>query len=98
MPPRMELGGAGTNLLLLAAGGGAAIMATPAEKFWWLAPIISGVAVVLAIWFNWGKDWHRTQRMRRPFYAVLIRPPALTEADMVNELTAPPDNEFSVQL
>jgi hypothetical protein len=73
-------------------------VATPAESYWWLAPVISGIAVFLAVWFNWGKDWRRSRRMKRPFRLDLVRPPGKTPADMVNELHAPPNSEFSIQL
>jgi hypothetical protein len=90
--------GAETNLLLLAVAGGAIIMGKPGEDYWWLAPVISGIAVLLAVWFNWGKDWHRRRRMRKPFRLELVRPPGTSQDDMVRELLAPPDSEFSIQL
>ena len=84
-----------TTLLLLVAGG-AAIVSTPAEKFWWLAPTVAGIAACLVVWFNWGQHKVRSWRMRRPFKAYLTVAPQ-SSAGMLTELHVPPNREVEVQ-
>ena len=87
----------GTNLLLGVLASGAGILSM-SEDFWWWGGAASTVAAGLVIWVNWCRPYLRERRMRRPFRVLMVRPPGETESDMVNELTAPPDAELSIQL
>jgi hypothetical protein len=78
-------------LLLLVAGVGA--MATSAEEFWYLGPVISAIAACLIVWFNWGQHALRSHKMKRPFRLDIVGQPGR----MVKELHAPPDSECSIQ-
>jgi hypothetical protein len=85
------------NLLLLVVAG-SVIVTTPAERYWWLAPSVAAIAACLVFWVNWCRPYLREQRMKRPFRALMVGPPRPIGDRMVNELTAPPDSEFSIQM
>jgi hypothetical protein len=79
-------------------GEGRILMSTASDEFWFLAPVLSVVTIGLIIWFNLGQHKVRYRRMKKPFRLDMVRPPGTTPADMVNDLHAPPDSEFSIQL
>jgi hypothetical protein len=60
-----------TPALLLVAAGVTAMAA--AQQYWWLAPTISGFALIAILWFQWGQHRVRAYRLRRPFSAMLLR-------------------------
>jgi hypothetical protein len=82
-------------LLLVAAAG--AISMTDAERFWWLAPTISGLAVIAVVWFQWGQHKVHAIRGRRPFRADMTIAP-YTSGSEYCELHVPPHREVSLQL
>jgi hypothetical protein len=52
---------------------------TRAEQFWWLAPVMSVLALMAVVWFQWGEHKVRAFRSRRPFHAVMSIPPSADE-------------------
>jgi hypothetical protein len=79
---------------LAGAGGGAMALATH-ERFWWLGAAVSGLAFLAVIWFQWGRDWVRTLRMRRPFTVHFTDPEG---HNAFWEMYWPADSEVLVQL
>jgi hypothetical protein len=46
---------------------------TVAERYWWLAPLLSAIALGFILWFNSGRQKVREWRMKRPFNAYMTR-------------------------
>jgi hypothetical protein len=86
----------GISALLLVVVAGVLTMTT-AEKFWWVAPTISGLAFVAIVWFQWGQHRVRALRSRRPFRADMTIAPQ-TPGSECRELHVPPHREISLQL
>jgi hypothetical protein len=68
------------------------------ERFWWLAPTLSGIAAILIIWFNWGRAQLRAWRMRRGIDVHLTVAPEGGRSNWGHELHVPPESEVSIQL
>jgi hypothetical protein len=49
---------------------------TAAQEYWWLAPLLSGLALAAVVWFQWGQHKVREISLRRPFVACLAYDPA----------------------
>jgi hypothetical protein len=71
---------------------------TNAEKYWWLGPLIAGIAACLVIWFNWGQYRVRRWRLRNAFDAFLAVVPEKGEEGRLTELAVPAHSEFAIQL
>jgi hypothetical protein len=83
-------------LLTLFAVVGTTSVST-AEKYWWLGPLLAGVAACLVIWFNWGQHRVRMLRIRRPFDAFLTIAPE-AQGSECHELHVPPNADVFLQL
>jgi len=68
-----------------------------ADKYWWIAPTLSGLALLAIIWFQWGQHVVRSYRTRRPFHADMSMAPA-TPGSYCRELHVPPNTKVSLQL
>jgi hypothetical protein len=70
---------------------------TVADKYWWIAPIISGSALIAIIWFQWGQHIVRSYKTQRPFHADMSMAPT-TPGSYCRELHVPPNTQVSLQL
>jgi hypothetical protein len=70
---------------------------TVADKYWWIAPTISFLALIAIIWFQWGQHVVRSYRTRRPFHADMSMAPS-TPGSYCRELHVPPNALVSLQL
>jgi len=66
------------------------------QEVWWLAPLISFLALVAVVWFQWGQYRIRAIRLRRPFNAVLTH--GADKADEFWELHVPAYSEVRIQV
>jgi hypothetical protein len=67
-----------------------------AQEYWWLAPVISFLALVAVIWFQWGQHEVRKLRLRRPFNAALTH--GADRADEYWSLHVPAHSEVLIQV
>jgi hypothetical protein len=44
---------------------------TAAQHYWWLAPVISALALAAIVWFQWGQHRVRAFRLKSPFTVLL---------------------------
>jgi hypothetical protein len=82
-------------LLLVAMSGTVPI--TAGQEYWWLAPVISGVALAAVVWFQWGQHKVRTIRARRGFSATMVVAPEAGKIEAC-EVRVPPNSQISLQL
>ncbi len=68
-----------------------------AEKFWWLAPAISGLAFLAVLWFQFGQHKLRSLRMRKPFDAFLTIDHQIADS-LSYEVHLPADREVLLHL
>lgn len=68
---------------------------TAAQEYWWLAPVLSAIAIVIVLWFQWGQYKVRNWRMRYPFKAFLT---AAHDGNQVHVLRIPPHQDVLIQL
>jgi hypothetical protein len=69
---------------------------TAAQTYWWLAPLISFLALVAVIWFQWGQHQVRKYRLRRGFRAFLAYGP--TDSNEHLDLRLPANSKAMVQI
>jgi hypothetical protein len=65
-----------------------------AQEYWWLAPVISFLALAAVIWFQWGQHKVRAIRSKRPFEAHLAHSAA--DQNDRSELHIPPNTEVHI--
>jgi hypothetical protein len=69
---------------------------TAAQTYWWLAPLISFLALVAVIWFQWGQHQARKYRLKRGFNAFLAYGPAAPDEQL--DLRLPANSKVMVQI
>jgi len=70
---------------------------TAAQQYWWLAPLLSALALLAIIWFQWGQHRVRAWRLKRPF-SVLLSHAADSPDEFANLRVPPHTDEVMVQL
>lgn len=70
---------------------------TAPQGYWWLAPLISGLALIAILWFQWGQHRFRTFRARRGFTATMVIAPEAGKAKS-REARVPANSQISIQL
>jgi len=80
---------------MLAAGVAAV---TTAQKYWWLAPVLSLASIILVAWLNWGKHVLRARRLRKPADVFLTIAPDSGHDSWTTELHVPPHAEIVLHL
>jgi hypothetical protein len=71
---------------------------TASQQFWWIAPVLTGVTILLLLWFNSGRNRLRTWQMKRGFEARLAMGTEKKEIGWCQELYVPPSRELSIQI
>jgi hypothetical protein len=60
-------------LILIVLAGIAGM--TASQEYWWLAPLISALALTAVVWFNWGQHKVKAIKLRHPYRAFLCYGP-----------------------
>lgn len=76
----------------------AGVAVVNAQTYWWLAPLISLLALLAIIWFQWGQHKVRACRLRTPFKAYLTYGPDVRNEDEQTTLRLPANSQVYVQI